>query len=71
MLNSAVFIGNDSAVYGYPGPGTTLANDMIFVMNHAPGSGSIMHKKKYLTLFHILTDYLELEYMSTNVTKFI
>ena len=27
---------------GYTGPGTTWTNEMKFVMNHAPGVGSIV-----------------------------
>ena len=34
-------LGRDSALYGYTGPETTWANEMKFVMNHAPGAGSI------------------------------
>ena len=36
-----VLLGHDSALLGYAGPGTTWANEMNFVMNHAPGAGSI------------------------------
>ena len=32
---------HDSALSGYTGPGTTWANEMNFVINHAPGAGSI------------------------------
>ena len=31
-------LGYDSAMEGYAGPGTTWANEMNFVMNHAPGA---------------------------------
>ena len=34
-------LGHDSALKGYTGPGKTWANEMKFVMNHAPGGGSI------------------------------
>ena len=34
-------LGHDSALKGYTGPGTTWANEMNFVMNLAPGTGSI------------------------------
>ena len=34
-------LGHDSALLGYPVPGTTWAKEMIFVMKHAPGVGSI------------------------------
>ena len=34
-------LGHDSALYGYTGLGTTWANDMNFVMNHALGAGLI------------------------------
>ena len=34
-------LGHDSALYGYTGQGTILANEMNFVMNHATGAGSI------------------------------
>ena len=34
---------HDSALQGYTGPGTTRANDMNFVMNHAPGAWSIFN----------------------------
>ena len=32
---------HDSAIQGYTQPGTTWANEMNIVMNHAPGAGSI------------------------------
>ena len=32
---------HESALEGYTGPGTTSANEINFVMNHAPGAGSI------------------------------
>ena len=32
---------HDSALYGFTVPGTTWDNEMTFVMNHAPGAGSI------------------------------
>ena len=32
---------HDSVLQGYTSPGTTWANDMNFIMNHAPGAGSI------------------------------
>ena len=32
---------HDSALQGYTGPGITWANEINFVMNHAPGAGSI------------------------------
>ena len=35
-------LSNDSALKGYIAPGTTLAIEMNFVMNHAPGAGSIV-----------------------------
>ena len=35
-------LGHDSALKGYTGPRTTLANEMNFVMNRAPGTGSIV-----------------------------
>ena len=34
-------LGHDSALKGFTGPGTTWANEINFVMNHAPGAGSI------------------------------
>ena len=34
-------LGHDSALQGYAGPETTWANKMNFVMNHAPGAGSL------------------------------
>ena len=34
-------LGHNAALQGYTGPGTTLANEMNFGMNHAPGTGSI------------------------------
>ena len=34
-------LAHDSALYGYIGSGTTWVNEMNFVMNHAPGAGSI------------------------------
>ena len=33
--------GHDYALQGYTGQGTTWANGMNFVMNHAPGAGTI------------------------------
>ena len=36
-------LGHDSALLGYTRPGTTWANEMNFVMNHAPSAGSIDH----------------------------
>ena len=32
---------HDSALYGYTGPWATWANEMDFVVNHAPGAWSI------------------------------
>ena len=32
---------HDSALKGYTGPGTILANEINFVMDHAPGAGLI------------------------------
>ena len=34
-------LGNDSVLEGKTGPETTWVNEMTFVMNHAPGTGSI------------------------------
>ena len=34
-------LGHDSPLQGYTGPETTLAKQTNFVMNHAPGTGSI------------------------------
>ena len=34
-------LGHDSALWAYTGPETNWANDINFVMNHAPGAGSI------------------------------
>ena len=34
-------MGDDSAMEGYTGPRTTWANEMNFIMNYAPGVGSI------------------------------
>ena len=34
-------LGHSSAWQGYTGPGTTCANEMNYVMNHAPGAGSL------------------------------
>ena len=31
-------LGHDYALQGYPGPGTTLANETNLGMNHAPGT---------------------------------
>ena len=33
--------GHNSALEGYTAPETTWANEMNFIMNHAPGAGSI------------------------------
>ena len=35
------YLGHDSALQGHTGPGTTWANEMNFVMERAPGAGSI------------------------------
>ena len=40
-IEMSVVLGHDSALLGYTGPETTLANKKNFVMNHAPGAGSI------------------------------
>ena len=40
-------LGHDSALQGYTGPGTTQANEMNFVMNHAPDAGSIVCPQCY------------------------
>ena len=34
-------LGHGAALSGYTGPGTIWTNEMYFVMNHAPGAGSI------------------------------
>ena len=34
-------LGHNSAPYGYTGQGTTWANEMNFVINHVPVTGSI------------------------------
>ena len=34
-------LGHGSALSGYTGP------EMIFVMNHAPGAGSVTHRKTH------------------------
>ena len=34
-------LGHNSALKGYTGPGTTWADEMNFVLNHAPGAGSL------------------------------
>ena len=34
-------LGHDSALKGYTGLETTWANEMNFVMHHAPGAGTI------------------------------
>ena len=34
---------HDSARYGITGLETTRTNEMNFVVNHAPGAGSILH----------------------------
>ena len=34
-------LGHNSALLGYIKPGITYANEMNFVMNHAPGAGSL------------------------------
>ena len=34
-------LGHKSTLFGYTGPGTTWANEMNFVLNHAPGAGLI------------------------------
>ena len=33
--------GHDSVLQGYTGPETTWANEVNYVMNHAPSAGSI------------------------------
>ena len=41
MIEMIGFLGHDSALKGKTGPETTWANEMNFVLNHAPGAGSI------------------------------
>ena len=49
-------LSHDSALSRYTGPGTTWANEMNFVMTHAPGAGSINIVIKS-TNYSILTSY--------------
>ena len=39
IMNDA--LSHDSALQGYTGPGTTWANEIIFVMKHTSGAGTI------------------------------
>ena len=41
-MNGTGILGHESTLYGYTGHGTTWANEMNFVLNHAPGAGSIV-----------------------------
>ena len=49
-------LGHDSVLYVYTRPGTTWANEMNIVVNHAPGAGSIAQPVNYqssmLPLYH-------------------
>ena len=49
-------LGHDSALVGYTGSGTTWANEMYLVMNHALGAGSIVRpvnqQSSALPLYH-------------------
>ena len=49
-------LGHNSALQGYTAPGTTQAKEMNFVMNHAPGAGSIAQpvdrQSSALPLYH-------------------
>ena len=40
-MNGWCILAHVSAVQGNTGPGTTWANEMNFIINHAPGAGSI------------------------------
>ena len=40
-MNEIGVLGHDSVSQGYTGQDTTWANEINFVMNHAPGAGSI------------------------------
>ena len=39
--NNDSVLGHNSALKGYTGLGTNWANEVNFIMNHAPGAGSI------------------------------
>ena len=49
-------IGHDSALQGYAGLGISWANEMNFVINHAPGAGSLAQpvgpQSSALPLYH-------------------
>ena len=36
-----MLLGHDSTLKGYDGPGTTLVNELNFVINRARGAGSL------------------------------
>ena len=50
-------LNHDSTLQGYTGPGTTWANEMKFVMNHAESKGLWMQRNlKYIYLL-VPSDY--------------
>ena len=53
--------GHDSALQGYTGPRTAWANEINFVMSHAPGAGSIAQpvdlQSSVLPLYHGCTQW--------------
>ena len=51
-----VVLAHDSALYGKTGPGTTWANEMNFIMKHAPGAGSIVLLIDQQFIHHCATD---------------
>ena len=56
ILNDRV-LGHHSALIGYTGPGTIWANEMNFVVSHAPGEGSLARPvDQHPSRYHYATD---------------
>ena len=70
-------LGHDSALSGYTGPGKIWANEMNFVVNHAPGAGlfaqTVDQQSSVLLLYHgclhlIIINALKINPRKTNLT---
>ena len=55
-------LGHDSALQGNTGTETTWANEMIFVMNHAPGTATVrpavQRATTVLSIFAIILGFI-------------
>ena len=57
MSEMSGVLSHGSALKGYTGPGTTWANKMKLVMNHAPGAGLITQPiDQQSSAYHCTTD---------------